>query len=150
MANAKYAHTNIVSEDWEKLSKFYELVFECRPVPPERAQAGKWLEKGTGVKNASLKGVHLRLPGHGDSGPTLEIYEYAEALESNSPAANRKGICHLAFEVSDVESTLDLVVKNGGSPIGEISENFIEGVGTIQFVYAADPEGNVLEIQRWN
>jgi predicted enzyme related to lactoylglutathione lyase len=149
MAEVKYVHTNIVSEDWEKLSKFYQIVFHCLPVPPERVQSGDWLEKGTGVKNASLKGIHLRLPGYGDSGPTLEIYEYEEMVKSVPATANRKGLGHLAFEISDVKSTLDLIIDNGGRAIGEISEHFISGVGKIEFVYAADPEGNILEIQRW-
>jgi len=149
MEKVKYVHTNIISEDWEKLSKFYQIVFHCVPAPPERVQSGNWLERGTGVKNASLKGIHLRLPGYGDSGPTLEIYEYEEVVKSEPPTANRKGLGHLAFEVTDIKSTLDLIIDNDGSAIGEISEHFIEGIGKIEFVYAADPEGNILEIQKW-
>ena len=30
----------------------------------------------TGVKDSHITGVHLRLPGHGDTGPTLEIFSY--------------------------------------------------------------------------
>ena len=71
----KYAHTNIITKDWKKLADFYELVFSCTPVPPERDQKGSWLDKGTGVLNAHLQGMHLRLPGYDDNGPTLEIYQ---------------------------------------------------------------------------
>jgi hypothetical protein len=77
----KYVHTNIISNNWEMLSDFYQKVFECTPVPPIRDQFGEWLDKGTGLSNAHLKGVHLRLPGHGDHGPTLEIYQYIEVEE---------------------------------------------------------------------
>ncbi|WP_228442096.1 hypothetical protein [Chryseobacterium nematophagum] len=55
----KYGHTNIITKDWKKLADFYELVFNCIPVPPERNQKGSWLEKGTGVPNAHLQGMHL-------------------------------------------------------------------------------------------
>ncbi len=72
----RYTHTNIVSNDWKKLVKFYTEVFECSPVPPERNFSGKWLDEGTGVNNASLQGMHLRLHGFDDNGPTLEIYQY--------------------------------------------------------------------------
>jgi hypothetical protein len=63
--NIKFAHTNIISANWESLVQFYAKVFGCIPVPPQRNQSGLWLEKGTGVKNAQLKGMHLRLPGYG-------------------------------------------------------------------------------------
>lgn len=42
------------------------------------------------------------MPGHGDNDPTLEIYQYAHAEERLPPAANRLGLGHLAFDVSDV------------------------------------------------
>ena len=151
MLEIKYVHTNIISDDWKRLSNFYETVFGCVPIPPERNQSGSWLEKGTGVKNASLTGVHLRLPGYGSNGPTLEIYQYCELLNPGvEPAANRKGIGHLAFKVNNVELILNSILLNGGKAIGKISQNYIEGLGTIEFVYAADPEGNILEIQNWS
>ncbi len=77
---AIYRHTNIISKDWKKLVQFYEKVFGCIRVSPERNLSGKWLEKGTGVVGAELSGVQLRLPGHGDTGPTLEIFQYSKFL----------------------------------------------------------------------
>ena len=70
---AKYVHTNIVAQDWKKLAHFYEQVFGCTLVPPERKLSGRWLEEGTGIPDAQIRGVHLRFPGHGNDGPTLEI-----------------------------------------------------------------------------
>ena len=43
----RYAHTNLISRDWKKLSQFYIEVFDCSPVPPERDLAGEWLEQAT-------------------------------------------------------------------------------------------------------
>ena len=145
----KYVHTNIISENWESLSQFYIEVFGCRPVPPRRSQSGDWLAKGTGVTNAQLEGMHLLLPGHGEEGPTLEIYSYAVMEEKPLPAANRKGLGHLAFLVDDVPATLARVLEHGGAALGEVSSNDIPGLGTITFVYATDPEGNILELQNW-
>ena len=144
---AIYRHTNIISEDWKKLAQFYETVFGCVRVPPERHLSGRWLDKGTGVVNANLSGVQLRLPGHGDSGPTLEIFQYAENAERLPPAANREGIGHLAFEVDDVAEAMTEVMANGGRKIGEITSFEVEGIGMISFVYIADPEGNMIELQ---
>ena len=52
----RYAHTNIVAEDWRKLAAFYQTVFACTPVPPERNQSGEVLARATGVPGAALQG----------------------------------------------------------------------------------------------
>ncbi|MEL6627732.1 MAG: VOC family protein [Bacteroidota bacterium] len=145
----RYAHTNIISNDWKKLSDFYVKVFDCQIVPPIRNQSGDWLSRGTGVENAALEGVHLLLPGHGENGPTLEIYQYGE-IESQDPISpNQRGFGHLAFEVDDVEKTLYEIEANGGIKQGEITSRWVEGVGEITFVYVRDPEGNLIELQNW-
>jgi len=82
---AKYVHTNIIALDWRRLADFYEKVFGCVPVPPERHLKGGQLEAGTGVRGAELSGIHLRLPGHGENGPTLEIFSYNRTLEGVTP-----------------------------------------------------------------
>jgi len=78
IASAKYAHTNLVARDWRSLARFYQDVFGCEPVPPERDYSGPDLAAGTGIPGAKLRGVHLRLPGHGADGPTLEVFQYSD------------------------------------------------------------------------
>ncbi len=147
--NARYKHTNIVARDWKKLARFYEEVFGCVRVPPERHLSGEWIEKGTGVRGARISGVHLRLPGHGRRGPTLEIFQYEEAEDGLPPKADRCGYGHVAFEVEDVAQGLKKVIEHGGAEVGKVTSLEIEGVGTVAFVYAADPEGNIVELQSW-
>lgn len=146
---ARYTHTNIISANWKKLAQFYVDTFGCQSVPPARNQSGEWLSRGTGVPGAALEGMHLRLPGYGDEGPTLEIYQYAEMKEKPAPAANRQGFGHIAFEVEDVKACLEKVIRHGGRAIGEVVTREIEDLGIITFTYAADPEGNMIELQRW-
>lgn len=146
----RFAHTNIVSTDWESLVAFYVATFQCEVVPPKRKQSGKWLEEGTGLANAALQGAHLRLPGHGNKGPTLEIYQYAEVLAQEAIAPNTRGFGHIAFEVEDVPAALAKVLENGGSANGRITTREVVGVGQLSFVYARDPEGNLIELQSWN
>jgi predicted enzyme related to lactoylglutathione lyase len=148
--NIRYAHTNIIASDWKKLAAFYQEVFECVMVPPERNLSGQWLEEGTGVKNAALRGVHLRLPGYGTFGPTLEIFEYHHMEEKPVPAANRKGLMHLAFEVSDVLAIAKKVLQHGGKMMGKVVSKPVPGVGILSFVYVCDPEDNIIEIQHWS
>ncbi len=145
----RYTHTNIVAADWQRLARFYEHVFGCTRLPPPRDQSGDWLDRGTGVAGAHLRGVHLRLPGCGAEGPTLEIYQYDAIEPCPPPAANRKGLGHLAFAVDDVDAVLEAVLDHGGGALGDLSETSVPGVGHLRFVYALDPEGNIIELQRW-
>ena len=144
-----YKHTNIIAGDWRALARFYQDVFGCVAVPPERDLSGAWLAEGTGVKDADLSGAHLLLPGHGENGPTLEIYQYNRNEPRSPTAANREGITHLAFEVEDVARAMSEVLKNGGGKVGDITSFEVEGVGLLTFVYLSDPEGNIIELQSW-
>ena len=44
----RFTHVNLIAKDWKCLAAFYETVFGCQKVPPERNLSGKWLEKATG------------------------------------------------------------------------------------------------------
>ena len=100
--------------------------------------------------NAHLQGVHLRLPGYGDEGPTLEIFGYDQFIERKMPRANECGFAHIAFGVDNVEQALQAVVAAGGSAVGEIATTEVVGVGLLRVVYARDPEGNIIELQKWS
>ena len=144
---ARYGHTNLVARDWRRLAKFYTDLFGCTFVPPERDYAGPLLESGTGVKGSTLKGVHLRLPGWGPEGPTLEIYSYDVTVEGSAPAVNRPGFAHLAFIVDDVREAHPQVLAAGGKAVGEIVTT-TPGPGIqITWCYLTDPEGTVIELQ---
>ena len=145
----RYAHTNIAARDWKRLSDFYINVFSCTVKPPLRKLSGDWLDQATGLSNAELEGVHLLLPGHGDNGPTLEIFTYKNTHESDPIMANHTGFAHIAFEVDDVDQTLRHALKNGGVLLGKVTEKQVEGVGLLKFLYFRDPEGNIIEIQSW-
>ena len=146
---AKYKHTNIVAVDWRKLDGFYRHVFGCEPVPPERVAVGEWVERCTGVPGTEVRGAHLRLPGYGDDGPTLEIFQYNRAENRPATAINRPGIAHLAFEVDDVEAARDEVIAAGGKCVWELVTVKIRDAGTITLIYMTDPEGNIIELQKW-
>ena len=146
----KYVHTNIIAKDWKSLAQFYEEVFECQRVLPERKLSGEWLDIGTGVQDAELEGIHLRLPGYGDQGPTLEIFSYSNSLKKPTPIeANREGYGHLAFQVDDIEAITKKLLENGGSKLGETTTKEVEGLGELSFIYLRDPEGNIIELQHW-
>ncbi|RKX85003.1 MAG: VOC family protein [Spirochaetes bacterium] len=182
-----YAHTNLIAKDYKKLARFYEKVFGCVPVLPERDLSGEWLDRATGIKGVHIRGIHLRLPmgsmessgsnaaetgsetasgsnntrkggrggGH-SAAPTLEIFQYdslkggvlgAGGERGRSPAD--PGFGHIAFTVDDVKAAVEAVFENGGSAVGERTVREIPGAGIIDFQYVRDPEGNIIEVQKW-
>ena len=148
--NARCVHTNLIARDWKKLVRFYRDVFGCISRGPERDLSGEWLDRVTSLSAARLGGVHLRLPGYGDTGPTLEIFSYEDTSDKQLPMPNEPGFAHVAFAVDDVEQALETVISAGGGSVGEIATTEVDGVGSLQVVYARDPEGNIVELQKWS
>ncbi len=145
----RYVHTSIVARNADKLIKFYKTVLGCKSINETRDLSGVWLERLTGVKGAHITGEHLLLPGYGNTHPTLEIFSYDTPKETVPPEINRPGIAHIAFEVSDVSTTLSEIVKAGGGSLGElVTVKYADNLEAV-FVYARDPEGNIIELQSW-
>ncbi len=147
---ATYTHTNIVARDWRKLADFYQSLFGCVLVPPERKYSGPELEAGTGVPGATLCGAHLRLPGHGEKGPTLEIFNYSRLSDGPTPAVNRPGLAHLAFEVDSVTDARREVLAAGGKAVGEVITLVTSTGRRVTMCYITDLEGNIIELQSWD
>lgn len=146
---ARYAHTNLIARDWNALAAFYQSLFGCVPVPPERDLAGPELEAGTGVPGSGVRGIHLRLPGHGAGGPTLEIFSYSRTAEGPAPAVNRPGFAHIAFSVASVGRARRAVLAAGGRPVGDVVTLTIANGARVTWCYVTDPEGNIVELQSW-
>jgi len=146
---AKYVHTNLIARDWKRLVRFYGDVFGCIPKGPERDLSGEWLDRVISLSATRLRGVHLRLPGYGDDAPTLEIFSYDDMPDKQLPMRNDPSFAHIAFAVDDVEAALEAVISAGGSSVGEIATTEVGGVCFLQVIYARDPEGNIVELQKW-
>lgn len=145
----RYAHVNIVAVDWRKLADFYIQVFGCEPVGSERDHHGPHTDALTGLKNVRARGQHLRVPGHGKKGPTIEIFSFEPRLPAPEPAIHRPGFAHIAFEVDDFEGVRQKVKDSGGANYGEVITVEIPGAGCLTLVYMMDPEGNIVELQQW-
>ena len=147
--NAKYAHTNIVACNWRALARFYEEVFGCVPLPPERDYSGDLVDAVTGINGVHVRGVHLRLPGYESDGPTLEIFEYNETAAHGPSPINRPGFAHIAFVVDSVDDARGVVLAHGGSELGEQVTMTIASGAQVTLIYMRDPEGNIVELQSW-
>ena len=148
--NARYVHTNLIARDWRALVRFYQDVFGCVAVPPERDYSGRELEAGTGIPGARLRGVHLRLPGLGAEGPTLEVFQYSDLATDVGRAVNRPGFAHIAFSVANVRDARVEVLAHGGSAVGEVVTLETATGARVTWCYVADPEGNIVELQSWS
>ena len=143
----RYIHTNIIAKDCAKLIDFYKAVLGCKSIGEGRDLRGDWVDRLTGVPGAHIWGEHLCLPGYEADRPTLEIFQYNKEEVGDPPQINRCGIAHLAFEVDDVEETLDKVLAAGGGRIGEIVRVEYANGRKLVLVYATDIEGNIIELQ---
>jgi catechol 2,3-dioxygenase-like lactoylglutathione lyase family enzyme len=97
-----------------------------------------------------LQGMHLRLPGGGPTGPTLEIFQYDPSLEHPSTAANRPGFGHIAFVVPDVSTARDTILSAGGGSLGDVVTTPTADGRRVTWCYVTDPEGNIVELQAWS
>ena len=147
--SARYAHTNLIAYDWRRLVEFYTAVFGCTVIPPERDYRGTEIEAVTGIPGAHLQGVHLRLPGYDEGGPTLEVFHYDSLAPAGEAAVNRPGFSHIAFQVEDVAKARGQVLTHGGRAIGDVVTLTTKTGRQVIVCYVADPEGNVIELQCW-
>jgi|SRR6516165_1804534 catechol 2,3-dioxygenase-like lactoylglutathione lyase family enzyme len=139
-----YSHTNIVARDPDRLARFYTEVFDC-PRVAERRWDGDWLGRGMGRPGTTLEVIHVQLPGAG--GATIEIFRMPDLRPGERATPDRPGLMHLAFFVDDIRHTLENLVSAGGESLGEIASVQIPDGDRVEFVYARDPEGNIVELQ---
>lgn len=145
----RYVHTNIIAKNASMLIDFYKSIFHCQSINETRDLRGEWLDRLTGLKEVHITGEHLLLPGYDNEHPTLEIFSYDALKETIPTEINRPGIAHIAFEVDDVAATLKEIISAGGSTVGDlVTAVYPDGMEAV-FVYAQDPEGNIIELQNW-
>jgi catechol 2,3-dioxygenase-like lactoylglutathione lyase family enzyme len=146
----RFGHVNVTSRDWRALATFYTEVFGCEFVPPERDIRSAALDAATGLQDAHLTGVHLRLPGHGADGPTIEIFSYDTLAAHPGTNVGRAGWGHIAFQVPDVPAAVEAVVDAGGGRVGEIITTRTADGRQVTWCYTTDPDGNIVELQAWS
>ena len=145
MVDLKLLHVSLTARDADALSAFYRgaLGFVDRR-PPSRL-SGEIVSRGNGLPNSNIYAIWLNLPD--DHGPFLEIMEYDEAVDRHVPAVNELGYGHLAFEVQNLDETIEKVLRFGGALQGQVT-NFGTKEKPHLIVYMRDPEGNIFELEQ--
>jgi catechol 2,3-dioxygenase-like lactoylglutathione lyase family enzyme len=147
---ARFGHVNVTSRDWRRLATFYTEVFGCELVPPERDIRSADLDAATGLHDAHLTGAHLRLPGYGAAGPTIEIFSYDELQPNPGTEVARAGWGHVAFQVPNVPAAVEAVQAAGGGRVGAVITTRTADGRQVTWCYATDPDGNIVELQAWS
>ena len=158
-----FQHFNIVAKDWYKIAKFYEAVFDCEIAPPDPATSeipgfcrivqdpiphvdyyGESVGRVVGVPGAHIEGIHIFLPNQGNPlvRTEIEIFSYDKPGESAPSASNAFGFTHVCFAVDDQQAVLKKLLEHGGSLVSiPNKDGKLPGL-----IYAADPEGNRIEL----
>ena len=139
-------HVNLVVADLERAARFYEEVFGWERGFSATLE-GDWIERVSGLAGVTARCLFLNAPG---GGARIELICYdapaGEALEANAQA-NTFGVRHIAFEVADIEATVEKVRSLGLTTIGSVVEVpfRVGNLGAKRLVYFHDFDGVLVE-----
>jgi catechol 2,3-dioxygenase-like lactoylglutathione lyase family enzyme len=142
----KIDHINIVVADLERSAAFYEAVFGMKRGFSALLE-GLWIDTVTGLSSVKASCLFLET----DGGARLELLRYDSPQGQNSErlsCPNTIGVRHIAFEVADLNGTLQKLRALGREPISEpVEVPFRVGnLGHKKLCYFHDPDGVLLEI----
>lgn len=136
-------HLNIVVSDLEKAKEFF-LLLGCTEGIRSQLDTG-FLEKLTGIRCAGGSFIALHHPG---SNVSIELLKFDAGMSGDEQIgmANRIGMRHLAFAVSDIEAEVQRLRGHGVQFIGEIQT--WEKTGK-RLIYFHGPDGILLEFAQY-
>jgi catechol 2,3-dioxygenase-like lactoylglutathione lyase family enzyme len=139
-----FSHLGICVTDLERARRFYceALGFVLAETHEVGDEFGRLME---------LEGVALRSQFVRRGGVAIELLHFASP-PAMGPAErrpmNQLGLTHLSVRVEDIDATIALVEKWGGSQV-EGTRTTMELPGaTLDFVYCTDPDGTRIELMK--
>ena len=133
-------HVNICVSDLDEARSFFCNLLGFEQMDEARLE-GEWIDRVVGLKGVDATYVQLGLP-HSEA--MLELIQY-RAPEGGGDAkiaeANRLGLRHLAFEVSDIEGICEKL-KNAGVRFFSDIQNY----GHKKLCYFYGPDDVILEL----
>jgi catechol 2,3-dioxygenase-like lactoylglutathione lyase family enzyme len=142
-------HINIVATDLDSMIDFYTRVLELK-ITKRVTISGEWIGSVVGLSDVHADVVYL----DADQGPRIELIRYNRpviARPGDVDKANAPGLRHLAFNVSDIDASVDKLRSGGVKFFSDIQVvpgsqvTYAAGVRK-RLVYFQDPEGNLLEL----
>ncbi len=141
-------HINIVVADLERAAHFYEALFGFKRGFSAQLQ-GDWIETVTGLQGARAQCLFLDPPRAAATRIELIRYDAPDAEFSPfAPTPNEPGLRHIAFEVEDIDATLNQVRALGLTPFSApVEVPFrVANLGVKHLAYFHDFDGTIVEV----
>lgn len=135
-ADMAFEAVHMAARDPARLAAFYTQVFG--------------MPNASGRADLALPGpvapVVLQLPGYEGAGPVLTLAPVAGDAAAGRPArgplsVHDHGYAHICFEADDVHRVVQGIRAHGGTVLSHFDD-----LAAAAVVYAADPEGNAIEV----
>lgn len=140
---ARMDHLNIVVSDLDQAKQFFFLL-GCTEGISSELDAG-FLERVTGIQGAQGRFVALHHPGS-DLSIELLTFDAGSVRDEGIGRADRIGLRHLAFAVTDIEAEVERLQGHGVKFLGPIQT--WEKTGK-KLVYFHGPDGILLEFAQY-
>ena len=136
----RFDHVGITVADLDRVTAFFVAL--GLEVEGRTFVEGEFLDTVCGIPGSRTEIVMLRPP---DDGTRLELSSFVRPDSTpGSPAAmaNELGLRNVAFEVDDLQATVDWAAAEGYGLVGGIGEH----EGTWRMAYVRGPEGIVVAL----
>ena len=136
-------HSGLVVEDLERSLHFYRDVIGLEVVRTMERDGGP-ISDVVGYENTHLKGAMLSL----NDGHVIELIQYVRPEVAERPTQERAvlGGSHIAFNVDDIQKTMDALISNGAKQLNPP----VETAPGRKVCYMQDPDGNWIELLEIN
>ena len=136
----KLRHFAIVCNEIDQMEKFYKN-FGFSDLSNNK-EVGEYINTLTGLNDVTLywkKYIN-------DKNDILELIKYERfnlGKKNYKQKVFKKGFSHVAFTVENINYTVEILVKNGGTLV---SDPLKSNDGKVYVCYAYDIEGNLIEL----
>lgn len=137
-------HINIVVSNLEESAEFFQaLGFE---IQHQGDLQGEWISQIVGLQDVSARYVSLELPGENTRLELIKYYSPSSLGDDEISVANKLGLRHLAFRVSNIEEVVSRLKQRGVSFLSPIQ---VYEPTNKKLVYLLGPDGVLLELAQY-
>lgn len=137
-------HVNVVVSDLDEAKTFFtQLGFS---VGNEGNLEGEWISAIVGMKDVKARYVTLSLGGAGTNLELIQYYTPASEKDQKMNKSNQLGFRHIAFQVEDLEKTVQDLKEKGVTFLSPIQTYPKTGK---RLVYFYGPDGILLELTQY-
>lgn len=140
MKNNMMRHIGIVTDNLDKMLKFYKELFNFSIIQKSN-ETGVFIETIIGIKNVNVTTVKL---GYNNQ-TVIELLNYTNPISNKKKPKklNETGITHFALNVKSLDNIFKFVQKNKIKYLSPPQKNTNN---TVKVFFCQDPDGNYLEL----